>query len=226
MTHSVFPHKQGLYDPRQEHDACGVGFVVDIAGRKSHEIVRQAIEVLLNLEHRGACGCEKNTGDGAGITLQLPHLFFARQCAALGIKLPPPGQYGVGMVFLPRDPESREQCEHLFEEIVREEGQSVLGWRSVPTDGTTIGPTAKASEPVVRQIFIGRHADLSDDLAFERVLYVIRKRVSKGAKRGIHERRMFYISSLSSRTIIYKGMLTTAQLTTFYPDLCDESLES
>ncbi|HEX8143100.1 MAG TPA: glutamate synthase large subunit [Pyrinomonadaceae bacterium] len=226
MTYTVAPEKQGLYDPRHEHDACGVGFVVDIAGRKSHEIVRQAIRVLLNLEHRGACGCEKNTGDGAGILLQIPHLFFARECDPLGIKLPPPGHYGIGMVFLPHDRESREQCEHLFEEIVREEGQSVLGWRSVPTDDSTIGPTAKASEPLVRQIFIGRHPGLSDDLAFERKLYVIRKRVSKGAKRGIHERRMFYIPSLSARTIIYKGMLTTEQLTTFYPDLRDEALES
>ncbi|HEY6186893.1 MAG TPA: glutamate synthase large subunit [Pyrinomonadaceae bacterium] len=226
MTHSFPPKKQGLYDPRHEHDACGVGFVVDIAGRKSHEIVRQAVEVLLNLEHRGACGCEKNTGDGAGILLQLPHQFFAREGQRLGIELPPAGLYGVGMVFLPRDVESREQCEHLFEEIVREEGQRVLGWRTVPTEDSMIGPTAKASEPFVRQIFIGRGMAATDELAFERKLYVIRKRVSKGAKRGIHERRMFYIPSLSSRTIIYKGMLTTGQLTAFYPDLCDERVVS
>ena len=178
MTHTHPPDKQGLYDPRHEHDACGVGFVVDIAGRRSHEIVRQAVEVLLNLEHRGACGCEKNTGDGAGILLQIPHPFFARECASLGIKLPPAGLYGVGMVFLPRDPESREQCERLFEEIVREEGQSVLGWRSVPTDDSMIGPTAKASEPVVRQIFIARGTETVDELAFERKLYVLRKRTS------------------------------------------------
>jgi glutamate synthase (NADPH) large chain len=226
MTHSFSPEKQGLYDPRHEHDACGVGFVVDIAGRKSHEIVRQAVEVLLNLEHRGACGCEKNTGDGAGLLLQLPHSFLKRECAALGIELPAPGHYAVGMLFLPRDAESRAQCEQLFEEVAREEGQHVLGWRTVPTDDSTIGPTAKASEPVIRQVFVGRGAQTTDTLAFERKLYVIRKRVSKGAKRGIHERRMFYIPSLSSRTIVYKGMLTTGQLTTFYPDLCDTAVES
>jgi glutamate synthase (ferredoxin) len=226
MTHLVFPEKQGLYDPRHEHDSCGVGFVVDIAGRKSHEIVRQAVEVLLNLEHRGACGCEKNTGDGAGILLQIPHLFLERECESLGISLPLPGEYAVGMVFLPLEEESRQQCEHLFEEIVREEGQRVLGWRTVPTDDSMIGPTAKASEPLIRQIFIGRGPECTDTLAFERKLYVIRKRVSKGAKRGIHERRMFYIPSLSSRTIVYKGMLTTGQLTAFYPDLRDTTVES
>jgi glutamate synthase (ferredoxin) len=226
MVHSVFPEKQGLYDPRHEHDACGVGFVVDIAGRKSHEIVRQAVRVLLNLEHRGACGCEKNTGDGAGILLQIPHLFLARECAALPIDLPAPGHYAVGMLFLPRDAESRAQCERLFEEITREEGQRVLGWRTVPTDDSSIGPTAKASEPVIRQVFVGRGPETTDALAFERKLYCIRKRVSKRAKRGIHERRMFYIPSLSSRTIVYKGMLTTGQLTTFYPDLCDNAVES
>ena len=226
MTQLESPQKQGLYDPQHEHDACGVGFVVDIKGRKSHDIVRQAIQVLLNLEHRGACGSEKNTGDGAGILLQVPHLFLARECEKLKIEFPPPGQYGVGMVFLPQDPEGRQQCEQLFEKIVREEGQRVLGWRDVPVDDSTIGPTAKASEPVIRQIFIGRNAELSDDLAFERKLYVIRKRVSKGAKRGIHERRMFYVSSLSARTIIYKGMLTAEQLATFYPDLRDSSMES
>jgi glutamate synthase (NADPH) large chain len=226
MTHSVFPEKQGLYDPQHEHDACGVGFVVDIAGRKSHEIVCQAVQVLVNLEHRGACGCEKNTGDGAGILLQIPHRFFARESLGLGIHLPSPGEYAVGMVFLPRDEESRRQCEDLFEEIVHEEGQRVLGWRTVPTDDSTIGPTAKSSEPVIRQIFIGHGPGTADAAAFERKLYVIRKRVGKGAKRGIHERRMFYIPSLSSSTIVYKGMLTTGQLTLFYPDLRDESVES
>jgi glutamate synthase domain-containing protein 2/glutamate synthase domain-containing protein 1/glutamate synthase domain-containing protein 3 len=226
MTQPDFPQKQGLYDPRHEHDACGVGFVVDLAGRKSHAVVRDAIEVLLKLEHRGACGCEKNTGDGAGLLLQIPHQFLARRCEELGIALPPPGEYGVGMVFLPCEQESARQCEQAFEAIVREEGQCVLGWRDVPTDDSTIGPTAKASRPLVRQIFIERNPNLTDDLAFERKLYVIRKRVSKAAKRGIHERRMFYVASLSSRTIVYKGMLTAAQLTSFYPDLVDTTVES
>ncbi len=220
------PSKQGLYDPQYEHDACGLGFVVHVKGQKSHDIVCQAIQVLLSLEHRGASGSEKDTGDGAGILLQLPHLFLAREAEQLSIALPSAGLYGVGMVFLPKDPEGREQCEELFEKIVREEGQTVLGWRTVPVDDTTLGPTAKLSAPVIRQIFIGRNAKLTDELDFERKLYVIRKRVSKGAKRGIHERRMFYVSSLSSRTIVYKGMLTAGQLAGFYPDLSDSSVES
>src|SRR5712664_2990815 len=229
MTQFNLPKKQGLYDPRHEHDACGTGFVVDIKGRKSHDIVQKAIQVLLNLEHRGASGSEKNTGDGAGILLQIPHVFFAAECAKLKIKLPPSGQYAVGMVFLPTEEESRAECEKLFEEIVVEEGHGVLGWRSVPTDNSSIGFTARASEPVIRQLFIARSGAgeaLSDDLAFERKLCVIRKRISKAAKRGIHERRMFYVSSLSCRTVVYKGMLTADQLPLFYPDLREPFVES
>ena len=226
MRHTCEPHKQGLYDPRFEHDACGIGFVVDIKGRKSHEIVQKAIQVLLNLNHRGACGCEANTGDGAGVLLQIPQRFLAHETAALNIALPPLGQYGIGMVFLPTEREAQLECEQLFERIVIEEGQQVLGWRTVPVDNTLVGRTAKACQPLIRQIFIGRASNLEDDLAFERKLYVIRKRVSKGAKRGIHERRMFYVSSLSSQTIVYKGMLTADQLTNFYPDLVDPLVES
>jgi glutamate synthase (NADPH) large chain len=226
MTQPSFPLKQGLYDPRYEHDSCGVGFVVDVKGRRSHRIVEQGIQVLLNLEHRGACGSEPNTGDGAGILLQIPHGFFARECENRKFELPRAGDYAVGMVFLPRNGASRRECERLFERIVREEGQRVLGWRTVPIDASRIGPTAQASRPVIRQIFIGRDQSISDDLAFERKLYVIRKRVSKGAKRGIHERGMFYVSSLSSRTIVYKGMLTAGQLMAFYPELSDSLVES
>src|SRR5688572_17558196 len=220
------PPKQGLYDPRYEHDACGTGFVVDIKGRKSHDIVQKAIEVLLHLEHRGACGSEKNTGDGAGILLQIPHVFFAAEAASLEIKLPEPGKYAVAMVFLPTDEESRWECEKAFEQIVWEEGQTVLGWRSVPTDNTLLGLSARASEPVIRQLFMARSEAISDDLTFERKLCVIRKRISKAAKRGIHERGMFYISSLSCRTIVYKGMLTADQLPSFYPELRDPAVES
>ncbi|HYG81986.1 MAG TPA: hypothetical protein VD861_16430, partial [Pyrinomonadaceae bacterium] len=220
------PRQQGLYDPRHEHDACGVGFVVDYTGRKSHDIVRRAINVLLNLEHRGATGSEKETGDGAGILLQTPHAFLARACEGAGFGLPQQGRYGVGMVFLPRDAKGRHECERFFEKIAREEGQRVLGWRDVPVDASRIGPTARASMPVIRQIFIGRGAGLADDLAFERKLFVIRKRVSKGAKRGIHERRMFYVASLSARTLVYKGMLTAEQLAHFYPDLADAEIVS
>src|SRR6185437_15007567 len=226
MTQFGMPEKQGLYDPRHEHDACGTGFVVDIKGRKSHDIVQKAIQVLLNLEHRGACGSEKNSGDGAGILLQIPHEFLAAEGAKLKIELPGPGQYAVGMVFLPTEEESRSECEKLFEEIVEEEGQQVLGWRTVPTDNSSLGFTAQASEPVIRQLFVGRGHAIADDLAFERRLCVIRKRTTKAAKRGIHERRMFYIPSLSCRTIVYKGMLTAGQLPLFYPDLRAPGVES
>src|ERR1700730_17458393 len=188
MAKPGFPLKQGLYDPQYEHDSCGVGFVADVKGRRSHRIVEQAIQVLLNLEHRGACCSEANTGDGAGILLQVPHVFLTRECENQKFELPCAGDYGVGMVFLPKDAESRRECEHLFERIVNEEGQRVLGWRTVPVDASGIGPTAKASQPVVRQIFIARDQSIWDDLAFERTLYVIRKRVSRGARRGIHER--------------------------------------
>ncbi len=232
MSRTEPPLKQGLYDPLFEHDSCGVGFVVDFKGRKSHAIVRQAIEVLVNLEHRGACGCEKNTGDGAGIIVQMPHRFLAKECAALNVALPGPGEYGVGMVFLPTDPGDRRDCEELFERIVREEGQAFLGWRTVPTDNSSIGPTARASEPVMRQIFIGRPASClrglgEDDLAFERKLYVVRRRVTHAVRAsGLPQRGMFYVPSLSYKTLIYKGMLNSPQLGPYFPDLLDEEFES
>jgi len=226
MTANALPSKQGLYDPQNEHDSCGLGFVVDVKGRRSRRIVEQAFEVLVNLEHRGACGCEENSGDGAGILFQIPHGFLARECDALEFALPNPGLYAVGMVFLPTDNEGRRECEQLFEQVASQEGQRVIGWRTVPTDDHGIGPTALASRPIVRQIFIAPGDPATDTAAFERKLYVIRKRVTKGAKRGIHERRMFYVSSLSSRTIVYKGMLMSSQLTTFYPDLLDPQVDS
>ncbi len=227
MKRTLQPGKQGLYDPRHEHDACGVGFVVDLKGRKSHQIVKQAIEVLLNLQHRGACGCEENTGDGAGILMQVPHQFLAQECDKLKIKLPAAEAYGVGMVFLPRNKGSRRKCEALFEQTAREEGQRVLGWRTVPTDDHLIGPTAKAGEPVVRQIFIERGPDMQDAMAFERKLFVIRQRVEHAVKASnIAEREHFYIPSLSYKTIVYKGMLKSDQVTTFYPDIEDAAVES
>ncbi len=230
MTHSGIPAKQGLYDPKFEHDACGIGFVVNIKGKKSHEIVEQALTVLQNLDHRGACGCEENTGDGAGILLQIPHAFLQNACAGLGFQLPKPGQYGVGMIFLPPDRELRHQCEEMLEEIVTSEGQQVLGWRSVPTDNLYLGDTAKSCEPSIRQIFIGRdaaiHYDL-DDMAFERKLYVIRRRAENAIRyKDMAGGEYFYIPSLSFKTIIYKGMLTSRQVTTFYPDLSDPEVET
>ncbi|HEX6729820.1 MAG TPA: glutamate synthase large subunit [Pyrinomonadaceae bacterium] len=226
VNHLDLPEKQGLYDPRYEHDACGMGFVVDISGRKSHAIIEQAMQVLLNLEHRGASGSEKNTGDGAGILLQLPHRFLARECEKQRVNLPQTGQYAAGMVFLPTAEESRRQCKRQFAKIIREEGQSLLGWRRVPTDNSTLGASAKASQPVIEQVFIRRGQNIGDDLDFERKLCSIRKRISKAAKRGIHERGMFYVPSLSCRTIVYKGMLTANQLSSFYPDLRNADVES
>ena len=221
------PPKQGLYDPQNEHEACGVGFVVNIKGKKSHQIIRDALTILINLNHRGACGCEANTGDGAGILMQIPHGFFKEVCRKEKIKLPPLGDYGVGMVFLPRDGNERRTCEKMFENIVVEEGQKFLGWRVVPTNNATLGETAKAGEPVVQQAFIRRNAKLADDVAFERKLYVIRKRAERtiryGTVRGGHS---FYVSSLSARTLIYKGMLLTEQMDEYFPDLKNEAMES
>jgi len=221
------PKAQGLYDPRHEHDACGMGFVADVAGRRSHGIVVKGMQVLRNLEHRGARGCEEDTGDGAGLLAQLPHRFFAKELEALGIEPPSPGEYGVGMVFLPTGAEDRRACESLFEEVVRAEGQSVLGWRSVPTDDSPLGPTAKASRPVVRQIFVGRGKGIPDAMAFERKLWVIRRRAEKAVKVSfLKERGAFYVSSLSYKTIVYKGMLVAGQLGVFYPDILDPLFES
>lgn len=217
---------KGLYVPAQEHDACGVGFVVDMKGRKSHKIVRNALVILKNLLHRGACGAEENTGDGVGILIQKPHKFFLRECKELGIDLPGPEQYGAGMVFLPRDPGQSRQCQQRFNRIVQEEGQQLLGWRDVPTDDSLIGPTARAGEPSFRQIFIGCGDDIDAEL-FERKLYVIRKRVEHAVwNSDLSERELFYVPSLSYRTFLYKGMLTGSQLEPMFPDITDEDVES
>ena len=227
MTAIQGPGAQGLYDPRHEHDACGVGFVVDLRGRKSANIIANAIQVLLNLQHRGACGCEVNTGDGAGILLQVPHKFLAAEGDRLGIKLPLPGQYAVGSVFLPTVPESRQACERIFEQVIRDEGQTFLGWRDVPTDNSMLGPTAVRSQPVIRQLFVGRGPSIETDDAFERKLYVIRRRVRQEVRHAdMHERAHFYIPSLSARTLVYKGMLNPDQLAHFYPDLQSDQMES
>src|SRR5512139_221565 len=197
MSLSGLPEKQGLYDPRFEHDACGVGFVVNIKGEKSHEIVEQALTVLENLDHRGACGCEENTGDGAGILMQIPHAFLKEACAGLGFQLPEPGDYGVGMIFFPDHRQQRPRFEKIIESIVKEEGQQCLGWRKVPTDNLYLGDTAKATEPFVRQVFIGRGADLKDDLVFERKLYVIRRRAENAIRyAGLPGGDLFYVPSL------------------------------
>ena len=167
------PPAQGLYHPAHEHDACGIGFVASIPGHKSHEIIRKGIQVLLNLAHRGACGCDPETGDGAGVLIQIPHKFYARECEKLGFALPKPGTYGVGMTFLPVEKHQRLQCEGILERIVREEGLKLLGWRDTPVYASAIGRVARASQPYIQQIFVGR-APGTDEDEFERKLYVVR----------------------------------------------------
>ena len=212
----------GLYAPQFEHDACGTGFVVDVKGRPSHDIVQQALEVLVNLSHRGASGSEPNTGDGAGILMQMPHRFLKTVCAAQGIQLPEPGQYGAGIIFLPQDKQQRQQCQQKFEQIVVEEGQELLGWRTVPTNNSQLGQTAKNSEPFMSQVFIGRRMG-GDDLAFERKLYLIRKRAEIESR---CEGGRFYAVSLSFKTLVYKGMLLSEQLQDYFPDLSESDMES
>jgi glutamate synthase (ferredoxin) len=216
-----------LYDPQNEKDACGVGFVVDIKGRKSHRILQQAIEVLENLDHRGACGCEVNTGDGAGVLMQMPHSFFKEAAKKARITLPDAGQYGCGLVFLPRNPTKRRKLEEAFEHIVQSSGLNMLGWRTVPVDNSTLGETARSSEPFMRQVFIGRPAAMSDDMDFERRLYVARKRAYTEIRTStIDGAEYWYLASLSHKTLVYKGMLLTKQLAQYFPDLRQPSMET
>ncbi len=228
ITRPGLPAKQGLYDPFFEHDACGVGFVVDIKGRPSHQILEKAIEVLENLDHRGASGSEPNTGDGAGVLMQLPHKFFKEVCATARIVLPDAGQYAAGLVYLPKsNPTKRRRLEEKFEQIVQSEGQTFLGWRTVPTDNSSLGETAKSCEPCIRQAFIGRSPALPDELAFERKLYVIRKRAYNEIRvAGLDGGEYWYQPSLSCRTIVYKGMLLTTQLLPYFPDLKHPAMET
>jgi glutamate synthase domain-containing protein 2/glutamate synthase domain-containing protein 1/glutamate synthase domain-containing protein 3 len=230
MSHSTIrnglPEAQGLYDPRNEHDACGIGFVANIRGHKSHEIILKGIQVLVNLTHRGACGCDPETGDGAGVTIQVPHKFFARECSKLGFTLPPEGEYGVGMTFLPVERGQRLQCEGILERIVQEEGLKVLGWRDTPIDGSAIGRVARNSQPYIQQIFVGRGHGMTED-ALERKLYVVRKRAeAEVAKSDLPDKGFFYIPSLSARTIVYKGLLLAPQIANFYGELSDPDVMS
>ncbi|MEP6714073.1 MAG: glutamate synthase subunit alpha, partial [Terriglobia bacterium] len=204
----MLPKPQGLYHPAHEHDACGIGFVANIKGQKSHDIIEKGIQILVNLTHRGACGCDPETGDGAGLLIQIPHKFFVREAAALGFTLPAPGEYGVGMVFMPVEKHERLVTEGILEKIAGEEGLTVLGWRDTPIDGNAIGREARVSQPYIKQIFIGHESSHMDADEFERKLYMVRKRAEAevaAETEEIHNRGMFYIPSLSSRTIIYKG---------------------
>ncbi len=225
MKFTRLPEKQGLYDPQFEHDACGMGFVTNIKGIKSHLIIRQALEILVNLAHRGASGAEENTGDGAGILTQIPHKFLKKECNRFGFNLPEKGQYGVGMVFLPQDENHRRECEVILSEIITQEGQKLLGWRTVPVNDASLGKTARNCMPVIRQVFIEKNPQVEDEMDFERILYVIGKR----AENTIRESGMkgeLYLASFSSKTIVYKGMLTPEQLELFYADLSDPDYQS
>ncbi|HJS38610.1 MAG TPA: glutamate synthase large subunit [Burkholderiales bacterium] len=221
------PSAQGLYDPRNEHDACGVGFVAHIKGKKSHAIVEQGLTVLKNLTHRGAVGWDPKLSDGSGLLLQIPDRFLREEMARQGVKLPPLGQYGVGMVFLPRDPASRQACEYEIERAVKDEGQGILGWRDVPVDNSDLAESAKKLEPVIRQIFIGRGRGVTVTDALERKLYIIRKSSGHAIQAlKLAHGKEFYVPSMSARTLVYKGMLLAHQVGEYYLDLKDARVES
>ncbi len=222
------PRKQGLYDPAFERDACGMGFVANLKGHKSHDIIQKGIQILINLTHRGACGCDPKTGDGAGITIQIPHLFFQRECAKLGFTLPAPGEYGAGMVFLPVESNSRLRCEGIFERIVRDEGLETLGWRDAPLNGNAIGRLARSSQPYIEQVFISKAPGMTQK-ELDRKLYIIRKRAEAEIRReadDMTEGDFFYIPSLSTTTIVYKGLLLAPQIAEFYGELTDPDVQS
>jgi len=256
MKYTHLPKKQGLYDPQFEHDSCGVGFVCNIKGKKSHDIVKQGLEVLRRLSHRGACGADPKTGDGAGLLIQLPHEFFVSVCKKENINLPGQGEYASGLVFLPQDAKERKFCKETFEKIIKDEAQVFLGWRFVPVDNSDIGQSAKDTQPQIEQIFIGANsvslrapkgrsnlkeiasppepalseangAPRNDTLFFERKLYVIRKQVENIIRASkIRQKTFFYIPSLSSRTFIYKGLLMPQQVENFFVDLSSKEIKS
>ena len=221
------PAAQGLYNPANEHDACGVGFVANIKGKKSHEIVEQGLTILKNLTHRGAVGADPKASDGAGILIQMPDKFFREEMAKQGVKLPPFGQYGVGMVFLPREPASRIACEYEIERAIKDEGQVLLGWRDVPVDNSDLGESVKKIEPVIRQVFVKRGPGVTVTDALERKLYILRK-CAGHAIRSLHLKHgsEYYVSSFSARTVVYKGMLMSNQVGVFYKDLQDPRVVS
>ncbi|NEX18731.1 glutamate synthase large subunit [Thiorhodococcus mannitoliphagus] len=223
MSLRALPPAQGLYDPENEHDACGVGFVCHIKNQSSHAIVRQGLEILERLTHRGAVGADPKAGDGAGILVQIPDDFFR---AAVDFELPPSGSYGVGMVFLPQDEKDREAMQNTVNRRLQEGGQNVLGWRDVPVDNADLGESVLPTEPVVRQVFVGRGENCPDQDSFERRLFVIRKRMDNEIRSAGYDKTAYYVSSLSSRTVNYKGMLLADQVGRYYLDLSDERFAS
>ncbi|HET9578395.1 MAG TPA: glutamate synthase large subunit [Usitatibacter sp.] len=226
-TTAGLPPRQGLYDPANEHDACGVGFVADIKGRKSHAIVEHGLTILNNLRHRGATGADPLHGDGAGLLVQIPDAFFREEMAKQGVKLPKAGAYGVGMVFLPKNAAARAACSREIERAIRNEGQTLLGWRDVPVDDSSLGKTARDTEPVIRQVFVGAGRGSLDRDAFERKLYIIRKESGHAIRAlNLTNAKEFYVPSFSHRTIVYKGMLLAEQIGPFYKDLSDKRFTS
>ena len=227
MNYHNLPSKQGLYDPAYEHDACGVGFVCNIKGEKTRDIITQSLNVLNRLSHRGAVGADPNTGDGAGILIQIPHEFFQKSVQKLKVELPPPGEYATGLIFLPRNKDERLFCKQLFSKVIHEQGQSLLGWRVVPVNSSVLGKTAREAEPAIEQVFIAKSKDCRTQTDFERKLYIIRKQVETSIRAGnLRERASFYITNISSRTFSYKGLLMPRQLENFFLDLKDETMKS
>ena len=223
MTTSGF----GLFDPTLEKDSCGVGFIADIKGRKSHKIIEDALTILVNLEHRGAVGADPRAGDGAGILVQTPHKFLAKKAAALGIRLPPPGHYAVGALFTPHDAAWRQEIMDTYAAVAAQDGMAVLGWRDVPTNNSTLGESVKPTEPVHMQVFISRDPKVASEDEFERRLYILRKTISSTLySRRARSTSNYYPVSISCRTLIYKGMFLADQLCTYYPDLHDPDFES
>ncbi|MHB1109411.1 MAG: glutamate synthase subunit alpha, partial [Devosia sp.] len=223
------PRAAGLYDPKREHDACGVGFIVNLKNQPSRKIIQNGLAILENLEHRGAVGADPLMGDGAGIMVQIPHKFFAREAERLGFALPARGKYAVGFIFMPQDAELRAKMERVVAKAIEDEGQVLLGWRDVPTDNASLSkaPEIAATEPFHRQVIIGRGKDIADEDAFERKLYILRKVLSSkiySAYAG--EPTDFYVVSLSCRTLVYKGMFLAAQLGAYYRDLHDPDFVS
>src|SRR6201747_2398293 len=225
--HTWRPPAEGMYDPSLEKDSCGVGFIANIKGKKSHQIVSDALSILCNLEHRGAVGADPRAGDGAGILVQIPHAFFKRKAAEIGFQLPEPGHYAIGALFLPRETAWRKVIQSIVAQQIKAEGLTLLGWRDVPSDNSSLGETVKPTEPYHMQVFIGRNGGAKTEDEFERRLYILRKSISQ----AIYQRRErglagYYPASMSCRTVIYKGMFLADQLGKYYPDLHEPDFES
>jgi len=223
----VSKHSGGLYDPSFEHDACGIGFVANIKGNKSHQHIADALTVLENMEHRGACGCEVNTGDGAGIMLQVPHEFFFDECLKMGVHLPAFGKYGVGVVFFPKEIRQREECRDIFNRSAEKLGLEVLAYRKVPVNKEGIGSTALSVEPCMEHVFVGCPDHITNPDDFERKLFILRNHASHTISNTVKKDEIgYYIASLSYKTIIYKGQLTSLQVRGYFPDLSDKKMVS